>query len=313
MAAALSWDEICERAMQNNKTVICEVEKRGKHRLFKVKCNICKYDIVKTIDDFKSCKYCSGNNKLTKEEFVKKARQVHEQKYNYDLVDYINNLTKIKILCNSCGNIFEQAPNNHLSGSRCNICSKNQKKSRMQFIQSCIELHEQKYNYDLVDYINNLTRVKILCNSCGNVFNQVPKRLLKGHGCKCYSESKGEIRIAKYLSSKNIKFTKNKIFKTLKHKSYLKPDFYLEDLILLIEYDGEGHYEACFGSTVEEKQKNLEDCQLRDKLKTEWAKANNIPLLRIPYWDFDRIEELIEAFIIQHTKKKEIKQLVLEI
>jgi hypothetical protein len=29
---------------------------------------------------------------------------------------------------------------------------------------------------------------------------------------------------------------------------------------------------------------------------------NNIPLLRIPYWDFDRIEELIKAFILEHTK-----------
>ena len=40
----------------------------------------------------------------------------------------------------------------------------------------------------------------------------------------------------------------------------------------------------------------------------QYLKANNIPLLRIPYWDYDRIEELIEAFILQHTKKKEIKQ-----
>jgi hypothetical protein len=79
-----------------------------------------------------------------------------------------------------------------------------------------------------------------------------------------------------------------------------------------VEYDGEGHYLPCFGSTPEIKQKNLEICQHRDKIKNEWAKANNIPLLRIPYWDFDRIEELTEAFILQHTKKKEIKQLVLE-
>ena len=51
---------------------------------------------------------------------------------------------------------------------------------------------------------------------------------------------------------------------------------------------------------------------LIDKIKNEWARKNNIPLLRIPYWDYDRIEELIEAFILQHTRKKETKQLVLE-
>ena len=92
----------------------------------------------------------------------------------------------------------------------------------------------------------------------------------------------------------------------------MKPDFYLEHFNLLIEYDGEFHYKALIGSTPEIKQKNLEIQQKRDKIKTEWAKANNIPLLRIPYWDFDRIEELIEAFILQHTKNKEVKQLVLE-
>ena len=80
---------------------------------------------------------------------------------------------------------------------------------------------------------------------------------------------------------------------------------------MLIEYDGHGHYMPCFGSTPEKKQKNFKDCQRRDKIKNEWAKANNIPLLRIPYWDFDRIEELVEAFILKHTKK-EIKQLILE-
>jgi hypothetical protein len=83
-------------------------------------------------------------------------------------------------------------------------------------------------------------------------------------------------------------------------------------LLVLIEYDGIGHYEPSFGSSAEERQKKLEEQQKRDKIKTEWAKSNNIPLLRIPYWDFDRIEELIEAFILKHTKKKEIKQLVLE-
>ena len=127
-----------------------------------------------------------------------------------------------------------------------------------------------------------------------------------------YKITINETHITKFLTENNISFTPQKIFKTLKHKSYLKPDFYLSELKLLIEYDGEGHYIPCFGSTPEEKQKRFEDTQTRDKIKTEWAKANNIPLLRIPYWDFDRIEELIEAFIIQHTKKKEIKQLVLE-
>ena len=121
-----------------------------------------------------------------------------------------------------------------------------------------------------------------------------------------------EAKLTKYLSEKNIKFTPQKTFQTLRDINLLKCDFYLEDLNLLIEYDGAFHYKAIIGSTPENKQKILEAQQRRDKIKDEWARKNNIPLLRIPYWDYDRIEELIDAFILDHTRKKEVKQLVLE-
>jgi very-short-patch-repair endonuclease len=187
-----------------------------------------------------------------------------------------------------------------LSTKKCSLISKSKK------------IHEQKYNYDFVEYVNSKTKVKILCNKCNNIFEQIPYNHLRGRGCPKCNESKGEIKVAKYLTENNISFIPQKTFKTLRDKRHLKLDFYLDDINLLIEYDGEYHYKAKRGSTPEIKQKNLEIQQRRDKIKNEWAKANNIPLLRIPYWDFDRIEELIEAFILQHSKKKEIKQLVLE-
>jgi hypothetical protein len=166
----------------------------------------------------------------------------------------------------------------------------------------------------LVEYVNNLTKVKIKCNTCNNIFEQKPANHLKWEGCPKCNESKGENRVAKYLSYNNIKYTKNKIFKTLKDKSYLKPDFYLDDHNLLIEYDGEGHHKVINRSKNPKKNlENFHDCQRRDEIKNEWALRNNIPLLRIPYWDFDRVEELVGEFIFEYTKKKEIKQLVLEI
>ncbi len=314
--AALSWDEIVERGKQHNKTVICEVDQRGPRRKFKLRCNVCESEKESEISFFIGCRNCSNKYKkrrLTKEEFILKSKKIHENKYSYDLVEYINNETKVKILCNDCGNTFIQKPSSHLSNRGCRNCSFNKRRlTKEEFILKAKKIHENKYSYDLVDYVNNETKVKILCNNCGNTFIQKPLSHLSNRGCPKCNESKGENKVAKYLVENNISFTPQKIFKTLKYKSYLRPDFYLENLNLLIEYDGEYHYKAIRGSTSEIKQKNLEICQRRDKIKTEWAKANNIPLLRIPYWDFDRIEELIEAFILQHTKKKEIKQLVLE-
>ncbi len=240
-------------------------------------------------------------------EFVNESKKVHGNRYNYDFVEYINCNTKVNILCNKCNNIFEQIPSNHLNGHGCKICaviehSNNQTSNTEEFISKSKEIHGQKFNYNNVNYTNCYTKVKILCNQCNKVFSQTPSNHLKGRGCPKCNESKGENRVAKYLSENNIRFVKNKIFKTLKFKSYLKPDFYLEDLNLLIEYDGEYHYKAIRGSTPEEKQKNLEICQRRDKIKNEWALKNKIPLLRIPYWDFEKIEELVEAFILEHSR-----------
>jgi len=313
--AALSWEEIVERGKQHNKTVICEVGKQGKCRLFKIKCNICGYETFLRTNKFLSCAKCANANtkKSNTEEFINKSMLVHEDKYDYSLVEYINSVTKVKIICNRCNTIFEQRPHDHLNGNNCPKCViQSRKSNKEEFILRADMKHLGKYDYSLVEYINSKTKVKILCNRCNTIFEQRPHVHLYNRGCPKCNESKGELRVAKYLSEKNIKYTRNKIFKTLKYKLYLKPDFYLDDLNLLIEYDGEYHYKAIIGSTLEEKQKRFENCQRRDKIKNEWAKANNIPLLRIPYWDFDRIEELVEAFILKHTKQKEIKQLILE-
>jgi hypothetical protein len=61
-----------------------------------------------------------------------------------------------------------------------------------------------------------------------------------------------------------------------------------------------------FGSTPEERQKNFENQKIRDRIKDEWAKANNIPLLRIPYWDFDRIPEILDAFIASLSAEQKL-------
>ena len=316
--ASISLDEIIERGKQHNNTVICEVEKRNRDRFFKIKCDMCGNELIRRIDKFNKCKKCFIDRvscKTTEKttEFINKSNAKHQGKYDYGLVKYQNSHIKVKIKCKSCNNIFLQLPYRHLSGSGCPVCASGNKSNTKEFILKAIKKHGNKYDYGLVDYINWKIKIKILCNKCNTIFEQTPNKHLCGKGCPRCRESKGEIRTSKYLGTKNIKFTPQKTFETLKYINLLKYDFYLEEFNLLIEYDGIGHYKARFGTTSEEKQKNLEDIQRNDKIKDEWAKANNIPLLRIPYWDYDRIEELIEAFILEHTSPKEINQLVLEI
>lgn len=77
------------------------------------------------------CKFCgiekmSRTKSLTRLEFIKKAKKIHGDKYDYSLVDYKNNKTNIKIICKKCGRIFLQTPNSHLKGYGCKYCFKKQ-------------------------------------------------------------------------------------------------------------------------------------------------------------------------------------------
>jgi len=68
--------------------------------------------------------------KLTKEQFVERANKIHEDKYDYSAVEYVNNYTKVKIKCNKHGTIFWQTPGNHLSGiTTCVACAVQKRKS----------------------------------------------------------------------------------------------------------------------------------------------------------------------------------------
>ena len=70
----------------------------------------------------RGCPGCFGTEKYTNDSFIKKAREIHGDFYDYSCVEYVNSQTKIKIVCNYHG-VFEQNPNNHLRGRGCPSCS----------------------------------------------------------------------------------------------------------------------------------------------------------------------------------------------
>ncbi len=126
--------------------------------------------------------------KKTKEKFISEANKIHGDKYDYSLVEYVNNKTKIKIICPKHG-VFEQKPKQHIIGQNCLKCiNENQTKTISQFISEAELKHNNYYTYNDVIYINNKTKVKINCPEHG-LFEQSPNRHLNGHGCnKCYIE-----------------------------------------------------------------------------------------------------------------------------
>lgn len=131
---------------------------------------------------------------MKNEIFIAKALKKHGSKYNYSLVDYKNNKTKIDIVCNIHGK-FSQIPNAHLSGQKCPMCSDLSRKESLSlgldsFIKKSIDVHGDLYNYGEVIYTNVGDTVKIICPKHGD-FNQIARNHLKGNGCsKCAIEKR---------------------------------------------------------------------------------------------------------------------------
>ena len=128
-----------------------------------------------------------STKKLTQEQFVEKARLVHGNKYNYSKVNYINNRTKICIICPKHGE-FWQRPGDHLNGCGCVECFNDDKRGKssqlntISFIEKARKIHSDKYDYSKVEYVNNHTKVCIICPRHGE-FWQTPNDHLDGCGC----------------------------------------------------------------------------------------------------------------------------------
>jgi len=119
--------------------------------------------------------------KLTTEEFIAKSRLVHGNTYDYSKVVYINNSTKVQIICPMHGE-FEQTPGNHLQGQGCPQCAGNTPSTTKKFIEKALLVHKGKYTYDKVRYTGNRASVLITCQIHGD-FSQAPHDHLKGSGC----------------------------------------------------------------------------------------------------------------------------------
>lgn len=248
------------------------------------------------------CRNCWLNSiRCSQDDFINKAIKIHGNNFDYTQVKYINESTKIKIKCNICLTIFEQTPGGHIHHEhKCKQCAiNNQTKTLEQFIKEAKLVHGDKYDYSLTEYINAYTKVKIICNKCKNIFEQISRTHthLKCGCLKCYA-SKGEETCLEILQ--NHKLVKEIIqqfrFKDCKNKLPLPFDFKVilnNNEYFLIEYQGRQHYEevAFFNS------RNLKEQQRIDKIKHDYCKNNNIKLLIIRYDEYDKIENIIDLFV----------------
>lgn len=136
-----------------------------------------------------NCPICMGKGKSDNERFINAARQKHGDRYDYSLVKYVDNKSKINIFCKEHG-IFEQRPKRHLCGDGCPKCNGGVISNHNEFINKANIAHGNKYDYSLINYVNSIIKVKIVCKKHG-IFEMKPNNHLLGQGCnKCATENK---------------------------------------------------------------------------------------------------------------------------
>ena len=225
--------------------------------------------------------------------FLEEAEKIHGKVYDYSAVVYKRTYLKVEIKCLLHG-LFYQTPDKHLLGQGCPSCryiksGNSLTKSTPEFISESQNIHKDRYDYSQTDYKNCEEKIKIVCRRHG-AFWQWPMDHLNGVGCpKCgMFISKASTNISNFLSENKIDFQTEKAFDTCRNPKtnhQLKFDFHLPSKNILIEYDGKQHFKA--GAKLGGKHittpEELVAIQYRDGIKTQWAKDNNVKLIRIGY------------------------------
>lgn len=275
-----------------------KLDYKGAHSKITITCKI-HGDFHQTpdnhVNDGKGCYLCGldGHSELfsrSQEEFLKLAKEIHGNKYDYSLTNYRGADRKVTIVCKKHGK-WSQFASSHLKGHNCPKCTGNSGLTKDQFIDKAISQHGNTYDYHEVKYINARKKVKIKCNIHG-FFKQTPNDHIysNGKGCPKCKETTGERKIRLFLEEQQINYQYQKRFEDCIDSKILPFDFYLPELNTLIEFDGIQHFEAIefWGG-----KKALKAQQKRDKIKEDYARRHNYKFLRIKYFELDQIENKI--------------------
>lgn len=235
-------------------------------------------------------------NKVTISLFKVKSSEIHNNKYDYSLIDEIKgNKDRVKIICPEHG-IFTQVVNNHMNlKDGCPICIGKGKWNSELLKSEFKKIHLNKYDYSLVNFNGISSKVKIVCNIHG-YFEQDIHHHLKGQGCKlCTSNSKGEEYVKLHLEEMGIKYIRQHGFDTCRYINKLNFDFYLPEYNTCIEFDGIQHFKQVkdFGG-----EKGFNDGLKRDQCKNKWCLENNVKLIRIKYNEIDKISKILNKLLL---------------
>lgn len=313
MARKLTYEEVKNfiEVKSDSRCKLLSKEYLGNKSKLKIQCK-CGNEFETTFNNFKSsnkrqCGECSGKIEWTFNKVKKFIEQESNSKCKLLSGNYIASSDKMILQC-VCGDIFYVRFNDFYSKNQrqCQKCGHengaNERRFSYDQVKNYIEV-ESRSDCKLLSkkYSNCESKILLQCK-CGSKFKTTFSefKYQNKHQCNLCSKSIGETRIEKWLIKNKIDYNPEYSFENcLSEKgNLLRFDFYLLKLNICIEYDGEGHYYPFRFSKDKDKMKNkLKETQINDNIKNQYCKNNNIPLLRIPYWEFDNTEQILEEWL----------------
>ena len=185
------------------------------------------------------CPRCGGTGWLGLDEFLRRARSLHGERYDYQHVKYSTNGTSVRIVCPEHGE-FLQTPAKHLIGRGCQKCGGTARRSRADWLALAAAKHKAKYDYSRVpERITGVDPVPIVCPEHGEFKQSFKLHTLRGYGCaRCGQRSAPEDRLADWLESLDIQVIR-------RSRALISPkelDIYLPERKLAIEVHGVYHH-----------------------------------------------------------------------
>jgi hypothetical protein len=288
------------KATHNNKYEYEEFSYKNLHQTINIKCPLhgsYKTTTGRHINNKTGCPNCAGNKTKTTAQFISESQSIHNNTYDYSKSIYNNANTKVTIICRAHGD-FKQRPIQHTNGQGCPKCGFEKainaiRKPQNDFIKECSILHNNRYDYDKTEYINNKSHIIITCKTHGD-FTQRAQDHLHGDGCsKCSNSIEQED-----ISNQFLTFSNNML---RGDKKIIKPyelDIYFPDQKIAIEYNGD--YWHSFNKIETTTQRN------KHKHKTDMCNQLGIKLYQFGSFEWHYKKDIIMS-MLNHKFQKDQK------
>ena len=274
-------------------------------------CKDCNYHWSSTLYNHikgNGCPNCSGKIPWDLQRFIEKARNIHGNKFNYDMItpDMIRGQkSHIPITCNDCGYIWDTSTiSSHINQqSGCASCSKNLPWTLQRFIEKSKQIHGDRYDYSKItdsDIKGAQSKVTLICRKCNrDCAPSINHHINHKSGCTKCNKSRGETNCYKFFDDNKIEYLTEFILNNLPKKRF-DIMFNYNKRKYLLEFDGIQHFK--FINYFYNNEEDFLQRQKVDILKTQKGLDEGYNIIRIDYTNIDNIPNHIQLALDKEEK-----------